>query len=186
MNALTAERTGISVEEYLEGERHSEIRHEYAAGDVYAMVGASRRHGLIVNGLAFALTPDARRAKCQLFTADMKVRLRVGDEDFFYYPDLVLGCDDDDDADYYLTRPCLIIEVLSDTTERIDRREKLLAYQTIPSLEEYILVAQDKRRIEIFRRANDWHRETHTEGVVELDCLETALSLDETYRDVDV
>ncbi|MBF0255956.1 MAG: Uma2 family endonuclease, partial [Gammaproteobacteria bacterium] len=86
---------------------------------------------------------------------------------------------------YFCTRPCLIVEVLSESTERIDRREKFLSYQRIPSLREYLLIAQDQRRLEIFRRSQDWQREVHTQGSLHLECLEEDLSLDAVYMDLD-
>lgn len=175
----------VSVEEYLAGEQHSEIRHEYIDGQVYAMGGASRTHGLIVNALAFALTPAARRKGCQLFTSDMKARLNIADKTVFYYPDLLLACDPEDRAMHFSSRPCLIVEVLSETTERIDRREKFLAYQTLPSLREYALVATDARRVEIYRRTNDWMPEYFVEGEIRLDCLDTAVTVAAIYADVD-
>ncbi len=178
-------RTALTVPEYLEGERASEIRHEYIDGEVYAMVGASDRHGLIANALAFALTPAARRGHCQLFTSDMKVRLEIADQTLFYYPDLLLTCDPDDRERYYRTRPCLIVEVLSETTERIDRREKLLAYQTLPSLQEYLLVAQDERHVTVYRRRGGWRAEYFTDGTIPLDCVDEPLAVDAVYADVD-
>jgi Uma2 family endonuclease len=175
---------GLTPEEYLAGERVSDVRHEYVDGEVYAMVGASRRHGLIVNAIAFALTPAARQQHCQLFVADMKLRLCIKDQQIFYYPDLLLTCDPDDREAYFTSSPCLIIEVLSETTERIDRREKWLAYQTLPSMREYVLVAQDARRVEIFRRTRDWQAEYHETGAVPLACLGIHLALDDIYADV--
>ncbi|QFY89728.1 Uma2 family endonuclease [Magnetovirga frankeli] len=174
----------LSVEDYLAGEQQSEIRHEYIDGQVYAMVGASDRHGLIVNALAFALTPAARRRGCQLFTSDMKVRLEIGGSSIFYYPDLLLSCDGDDRHAYFRSSPCLIVEVLSESTQRVDRQEKFLSYRQIPSLQEYLLVAQDERRLECFRRSRDWRGEILTQGGLYLACLELELSLDEVYQDL--
>jgi Uma2 family endonuclease len=134
MGTTPAQHTVIDVDDYLAGERESEVRHEYVAGQVYPMVGASDRHALLVNALAFVLTPAAREARCQLFTSEMKVRLEIGKQDVFYYPDLLVSCVPDDRATSYREHPCLIVEVLSESTERLDRREKMLAYQTIASL----------------------------------------------------
>jgi Uma2 family endonuclease len=182
---LPAINTVVSVEDYLAGELHSEIRHEYVDGQVYAMGGASRSHGLIVNALAFALTPAARQKHCQLFTSDMKLRLNIADKTVFYYPDLLLSCAPDDRQNYFSEQPCLIVEVLSNSTERIDRREKLLAYQTLPSLREYVLVAQNARRVEVYRRTNDWKAEYFDAGEIRLDCLESSVSVDAIYADVE-
>ena len=186
MPAVSASRPFISVDDYLSGELVSEVRHEYIDGKVYATTGASDRHGLIVNAPAFALTPGARRKQCQLFTSAMKVRLEVGGKTIFYYPDLVLSCDPQDRAPYFRQSPCLIVEVLSESTARIDRREKLLAYQIMPSLQAYLLVEQDVMRVEGYRRANDWRVEYHEQGEIWLDCLDMALPLAEIYRDVQV
>lgn len=98
MDTKPEQHTGIGVDDYLAGELESEVRHEYVAGRVYAMLCAGDRHGLLVNALAFALTPAARKARCQLFTSDMKVRLEIGKQDVFYYPDLLVSCDPDDRA----------------------------------------------------------------------------------------
>lgn len=174
----------ISVEDYLAGELHDEVRHEYIDGRVYAMGGAKDRHGLIVNALAFALTPAARKKACQLFTSDMKVRLTIAGKSVFYYPDLLLACDPTDREPYFRSCPCLIVEVLSESTERIDRREKFLSYQTLPSLQAYWLVAQDASCVEAFRRSNDWQPEYLTSGEITVDCLGISISVDMIYQDI--
>jgi Uma2 family endonuclease len=186
MNRLRAQKGCISVTEYLEGEQLSEIRHEFIDGQVYAMGGASRVHGLISGNLFSTIRPKAREKHCQLFIADMKVHLKISGQDIFYYPDLLLSCDPDDRADYYSQAPCMIIEVLSESTERIDRREKMLAYQALPSLQEYVLVAQDYRQVEIYRRRNEWQPEIVNEGQFHLDCLDLIVAIDEVYEDVTV
>lgn len=184
MNTPAVHRSAISVPDYLNGEEHSEIRHEFIDGQVYAMGGASDRHGLISMALSLLLGPKAREKKCQLFIADMKVRLTIGGKDIFYYPDLLLSCDATDRERHYRQRPCLIIEVLSEATERIDRREKMLAYQTLPSLQEYVLVAQDYTQIEIYRRSTDWQPQIHTEGAFTLECLDLSATVADVYQDL--
>ena len=184
MTVSSPPRHFIGEQEYLDGERHSELRHEYIDGQVYAMTGASDRHGLILNALAYSMTPAARRKGCQLFTSDMKLRLEIGGKTCFYYPDLLLSCDPQDRDPYFRRSPCTIVEVLSESTARIDRREKLLAYQSLPSLQAYLLVEQEARRVELYRRATDWRVEYHDAGEIWLDCLELALPLAEVYADV--
>lgn len=169
--AQTASQPLLSVAEYLRGEQLSELRHEYVAGQVYAMAGASDVHGLLAGNLFAALRPHLRGGPCQLFVADMKVRLQVAGEDIFYYPDLVLSCDSEDRERYWRSRPCLLVEVLSEASERIDRREKFLAYTTLPSLQEYLLIAQDRQEVTIYRRRADWHGEVLRQGELRLDCL---------------
>ena len=173
-----------SVDEYLIAEDGADIRHEYIDGELYAMTGASDRHGLIVGNVYVQLRPLLRGTPCQLFANDMKVRLRIQNQDIFYYPDLVLSCDPDDRETYYRAHPCLLVEVLSDSTARIDRREKFWAYQTIPSLREYLLIAQSAREVEIYRRADGWAHETVTQGRVRLECLDVDLPLEVIYEDV--
>lgn len=174
----------LSAEDYLEGEQHAEARHEYIAGQVYAMVGASDRHNLIALNLATALRPRLRGSACQLFMSDMKLRLKVAGDEVFYYPDLVLACDAQDRARYWRERPCLIVEVLSEATERIDRREKLLAYTGIESLQSYILLSQEVRLAELHRRAEGWRARALSEGALPIDCLDVEVPLAVIYEDV--
>ena len=185
MTTLTQTQTAVSIEDYLEGEQHTDIKHEYLGGQIVAMGGASDRHGLIGLSLAALLHPHARSKACQLFMGDMKVRVDHDGDSYFYYPDLLLSCNPaDKEHAYYRRHPCLLVEVLSPTTERIDTREKLLAYQSLPSLQAYLLVEQEARRVELYRRATDWRVEYHDAGEIWLDCLELALPLAEVYADV--
>jgi Uma2 family endonuclease len=174
----------LSVDDYLAAEDGADCRHEYIDGEIYAMTGASDRHGLITLNLAAFLRPRLRGTPCQLFANDMKVRLRMADQDIFYYPDLLLSCDPADRETYYRRSPCLLVEVLSDSTARLDRREKFFAYQTIPSLQEYLLIEQSTCAVEIYRRADGWRCERITAGCLQLGCLDLAVSLETLYEDV--
>ena len=186
MSTLQSRHPTLSVDDYLAGEQVADQRSEYIDGQVYAMTGASDRHGLILNALAYSMTPAARRKGCQLFTSDMKLRLEIGGKTCFYYPDLLLSCDPQDREPYFRRSPCLIVEVLSESTARIDRREKLLAYQSLPSLQTYVLVEQSVMRAELYRRSNDWQVEYVEQGAIAIDCLELELPLAEVYADVQV
>ncbi|MCZ6554331.1 MAG: Uma2 family endonuclease [SAR324 cluster bacterium] len=174
----------ISVEDYLDNEKTAEVKHEYVAGRVFAMVGASRAHNSIMLNLASLLRDHVESGPCQVFVADVKVR--VDAVDAFYYPDVAVTCDPDDNDEYFLTRPCLIVEVLSPTTEATDRREKLLAYQTLPSLREYVLVDQREPHLEVFRReGRDWWRDTHAAGDrLTFGSVGLTLDVDAVYRGV--
>ena len=179
-----ANTTLIAIDDYLDGERDSAIRHEYVDGEVYAMVGASDRHGLITLNLAGALSqrlPD----RCQVFMSDMKVRIQAGERDFFYYPDVLVSCDPHDRESYYRQFPCLVIEVLSPPTARLDRFEKFMFYRCLDSLEEYLLVSQDYRQVEVFRRADQWRASTYIEGEVPLHSVDLAVAIDAIYRRTD-
>ena len=177
--------TPISVDDYLDGETRTEIKHEYLDGEVVAMGGSSAKHGLVVTGLGLAIGQHARRKGYQLFIADMKVRVDHADQTYFYYPDLLLACDPQGREPYYRRHPCMVVEVLSPSTERIDRREKLFAYQTIPSLREYLLIDPEKRCVELYRFGETVRHETWTEGSFRLDCLDAVIALDEVYIDAE-
>lgn len=172
----------ITAQEYLDGEQYSDVRHEYVAGRVYAMVGASAAHNLIVGNFHAALHSHLRGKPCQVFTSDMKVHLA----DAFYYPDVMVGCDPSDRNDYYRERPIIIIEVMSPSTEARDALEKRVAYQSLESLREYLLVAQDKMEVRIYRRTGDaWELETCTEkDQVRLAAVALEVPIEQIYEDV--
>ena len=175
----------LSVEDYLHFEQRGEIRHEYVDGQLYAMAGTTRRHNQISANLVHHLRAAVRGTPCRAYFSDIKVRVEFGN--CFYYPDVIVGCDPADDHELYLTCPCLIVEILSPSTEAIDRREKLFAYRTLPSLREYVLVASEERKIEVFRRdaAGEWSLTTLEAGdELQLECLSATLSLNEIYEDV--
>lgn len=145
------------------------------------MTGVSDRHGLIVNAIAFAMTPAARRHGCQLFRSAMKLRPEIGGKTIFHYPDLLLSCDPQDRDTYYSRSPCLIVEVLSESTVRIDRRKKPPACQTLPSLQSCLLVEPDVARMEPCRRSNDWQVESFEDGDISLDCLDMTLAITDIH-----
>jgi Uma2 family endonuclease len=140
----------LSPAEYLEAETHSPIRHEYLNGELYAMTGTSQRHNLITTNLFLGLHRGLGDRPCLVFLGDVK--LQVAAANAFYYPDLMVVCRAEGvlaGEAQLVTDPRLVAEVLSPSTEGIDRREKLAAYRQLPSLEEYMLVAQERRLLEI-------------------------------------
>jgi len=176
----------VSPEEYLEFEEAAAIRHEYVDGYVYAMSGATKRHNLITLNLYVSIRPKAQEKNCLIFVLDVKLHVRMGNKEFFYYPDLVVSCDPEDRDPLLIERPCLIAEVSSPSTVRIDRFEKFFVYTRIPSLREYLVLSQDRPEAVIYRRARDWEEETYTrpEDRIALECLETELTLGEIYAGV--
>jgi Uma2 family endonuclease len=142
----------LTVEEYLKAEESSDIRHEYVDGEIFAMAGASEEHNLIATNIIALLRPHLRGTSCRAFVSDMKVKVQVQKADIFYYPDLLVTCDPKDSERYFKTRPTLIVEVLSNSTKTIDKREKRLNYQSIESLQEYVLVSQDEIKVEVYRQ----------------------------------
>lgn len=176
----------LTVEEYLEGEQRSEVRHEYIGGLVYAMAGASDEHNGICLNLASALLAHLRGKSCRVFMTDSKARLRADADDIFYYPDLMVACDPRDTDRFFKRYPRVLGEVLSESTERIDRREKFLSYTQIETLEEYVLVAQDKMEITLFRRANRWQPEIlqGPTASLPLPSIEFSISLTSIYEGI--
>ncbi len=179
-----AKLTYLSIEDYLHFEEQGETRHEYVDGQIYAMAGTTRRHNQIVANLVARLRNEVRGTPCRAYFADVKVRIQFGNS--FYYPDVLVGCEPGDDHELYLTQPCLIVEVLSPSTEIIDRREKQFAYRTLPSLREYVLIATEGRKVEVLRReaASDWSLTTlEADDPLYLACLDATLSLNDIYED---
>ncbi|WP_114312731.1 Uma2 family endonuclease [Thermus caldifontis] len=174
----------LSLEEYLEREARSPTKHELVEGLPYAMAGASRAHALLVTNLALVLGPLARQRGCRLYVTDTK--LKVG-ESTVYYPDLMVVCAPPPANPYYEEDPCLVVEVPSPSTEAIDRREKLWRYLSLPSLQGYILVHTQERRVELYRREGEQILyQATTEGELPLPCLEGNLPLAEAYAGVDL
>ena len=151
-----------------------------------AMGGASREHNKIALNLASAFQSGLRGGPCEVFMNDFKVRLEVAREEYFYYPDVVVSCHAASIEKYFLREPTLVVEVLFPTTETIDRREKHAHYRQAPTLEEYVLVAQDHREVTIFRRATGWQGEVFTaaDARVEFRSIQQALTLAEIYEGV--
>lgn len=152
----TQRDTYISPEEYLAFEREAEYKSEYLDGVLSAMTGASFRHIQAVTNLAAELTQKLRDRPCVVLSNEMKVRLP--DSRKFFYPDLTVVCDKPkfhDERTDTILNPLLIIEVLSKSTEAFDRGAKFQAYQSLNSVSEYLLVAQDKPAIEQYVRQSD-------------------------------
>jgi Uma2 family endonuclease len=140
----------LSEADYLKVEESAREKSEYVAGRLFAMSGATVAHNLIIMNLVGSLLPVAKQSGCKVFASDVK--LKIESLRSFYYPDLIVTCEAVNSSAVFVTAPCLIIEVLSPSTMSIDRREKLLAYRSIASLQEYVLVHQKQRRIEINRK----------------------------------
>lgn len=173
----------MSLEEYFAFEEKSRRKHEFVNGAIYAMAGGSLTHNRIALNIASALNTAARGGSCQVFIADVK--LKIGDERV-YYPDVMVTCDPTDNNELYVLRPCVLIEVLSPATQRTDRTEKLEKYLAIPSLRLYAMVSPYRRQVEAYERVNErWRFITLNEGgSLEVPCLAATLSLDEIYQGI--
>lgn len=150
--ALHQAQHPLSEAGYLAGEMVSEIKHELIDGQAYAMAGASRNHNLLVSNCARLLGNHLQNGPCATFSSDLKVKAGHN----FFYPGVMVVCDDENGNDYYTDRPTIIVEVLSKATRRIDKTVKLAAYRGLPSLQEYVLIETDHVEIEVFRRSADW------------------------------
>lgn len=180
-------RTKIGVEDYLEGEKISNVRREYVDGEVFAMAGASDRHHRISLNLAKKLDDHLQDSKCESFMAEMKLRT---DEKTFYYPDVFVSCERNPSSRYFREEAVLVIEVVSESTRQIDRREKLRIYQSIPTLREYVVVEQAKMKIEIHRRLDDgrWltriYNHNDLDEIITFESVGVSFTLEEIYRRV--
>ncbi|WP_413171684.1 Uma2 family endonuclease [Anabaena azotica] len=176
----------LSPEEYLEAEKSSPIKHEYIQGQIYAMAGASDVHVTITANLVALLRNHIRGTRCRLYVADMKARIES--LDIFYYPDIMVTCDSrDTQFEYFKRYPSLIIEVLSPSTEALDRGDKFSDYQELDTLQEYVLVSQNRQRIDCFRRNTEgrWVLYSYRGNQqLELNSVTFSCPLTDVYEDV--
>jgi Uma2 family endonuclease len=179
--------TYLTSEEYLQMEEASDIKHEYIDGQVYAMAGASDAHVTITLNLASALRNHVRGSGCRVYIADMKARIESLNR--FYYPDIMVTCDERDrETSVYKQFPCLIVEVLSDSTEAFDRGDKFADYQQIESLQEYVLINTKRQRVECFRRSDEglWVLQSYTaqQKSFQLKSIDFEGTMEMLYEDV--
>jgi Uma2 family endonuclease len=181
----------LSVTEYCTLERETDVRHEYIDGELIAMGGASRVHNTIAFNLVAAIRPHLRGTSCRIGGGDMKVFIKALNRG--YYPDLVVSCNDPANEanktdEYTETRPLLVIKVLSPSTTVTDRTEKRLNYQRLDSLQEYVLVAQHKSSVEVYRRQPDgWLYIQYSAGDdIELASIDLSLPVSIIYEDIEV
>ncbi len=142
-------------------------------------------HNRIINNIGFKIDNHLANSRCETFTENVKLR---SDAQTFYYPDIFVACDEQPESEYYREEPVLIVEVISPTTERIDRTEMLTVYKNIPSVKEYLIVSQEKMLVEVHRKLADetWQTEIYDEidSEIRLDSIDFALRIDEIYRRV--
>lgn len=186
MTATTVFSDDTSVQRYLAEEESSPTRHEYTGGVLHDMGGASCAHNTIAGNIFAALHAPVRDRAWEIFMSDMKIQVNLAGADLFYYPDVMICSDPSDDAIYFRRSPRVIFEVISATTERLDRGEKFLAYRTIPSLEEYILVRQDRVHVTVFRRRTDFTPQLYarTADVLSVEPIRFNLSIGGLYAQV--
>ena len=174
----------LASAEYLDGETRADVRHEFVDGFVYARAGTTEAHNDIVLNLS-AWLRSRLPPGCRLFNGSVKLATKPTGEASYYYPDVFVSCGRRDPKGYVRLDASLVIEVLSPSTERIDRGEKFQAYTSMPSVSDYMLVSQDGVSVEVFRRSTAWTREVYVMGdVIAFDFVPHRLPVADVYADL--
>lgn len=181
----------LTPADYLAFERRADYKSEYLAGEIFAMVGASEPHNLIVANVIAELRQQLKKRPCKVYPSDMRVK--VSPTGLYTYPDVTVLCGQaqfDDERRDTLLNPTLIIEVLSDSTEGYDRGKKFEHYRKLESLTEYVLIAQDRCHIESYRRQSNGQwllvEVTDPQSRIPLPAIDGELALAEVYDKVDL
>jgi Uma2 family endonuclease len=171
-----------SVDAYFAFDDASEHKNEFRDGVVYATGGATDDHGRIAGNL-FAAIHGHLPERCDVFQGDMRLTVRAAIEDAYYYPDLMVTCSDLERSKIFCEQPTLVIEVLSQSSERIDRGEKFLAYTQLASLQEYAIVAQSVPQIDLFRRSEAWRGASYfREDAITFESIGMTMPVLQIYR----
>lgn len=180
----------VSEEEYLEAERESETKHEYFQGEIFAMAGASRAHNLIVSNVIREISTQLKKTPCRVYPSDLRVK--ISDTGLYVYPDVTVVCGEEkfsDDKSDTLLNPKIIVEVLSDSTEGYDRGTKFEHYRKLGSLKEYVMISQNKPKIEKFSKNETgfWMLTESDEynPIIILESVNCTLELSEVYDKVE-
>ena len=172
--------------EYLEWESQQPLRHEYCDGEVFAMAGGTKNHAKLAFNIQNALSDRVNDQNCDMTSSDVKVMVKQGR--FYRYPDLVVSCDERDRShDTFYEFPKLIVEVLSSSTEVVDRNQKFQEYIEIPTLQEYILVSAEQMQVECFRRGEGrmWLYFPYKVGeIVRIESMGVDLPIEQIYQNV--
>lgn len=176
----------FTLEEYFEMGEKSSILHEYVAGEIFAMAEPSQAHEIIAMNLAGPLHAHLQDRPCRTYKT-RRLQFKCFGDDFVYRPDVWVACGDTRNAKGdYVDEPSIVMEVLSPSTARIDKREKLIGYREIPSLNEFVLVAQKPAHVMVYRRAERWQPQIldSLEEVLELRSVELAIPVRRIYKGV--
>ena len=180
-----APRLGFTYDDYLEWEQRQPERHEYVRGEVFAMAGTTDRHNEISLNFTTLLRQHLRGTPCRVYMAEVKVRVEAADCGF--YPDVQVTCAESDRADRLVKRsPVLVVEMLSASTATFDVGDKFAAYQQLDSLQEYVLVDQERIRVQIYRRREGrwWVDSVGPGGRLHLESVELEGPVEALYEDL--
>ena len=172
-------RATMTEAEYLEFEKNSEVRHEYANGVLNAMAGDKKQNNRILRRLVRLLDTPAEAKGCDLFFTVVKMRVPNGK---YRYPDAVITCEEDAD-EYLIQAPCAVFEVLSESTKDVDENEKLEEYLKIPSVDRYVLLRQDRAMAMVYARdGSSWRFDLlERNGTFDVPCLDLTIKLEDIY-----
>lgn len=181
----------VTRDEYLKGEQDAVTKSEYFDGVIVAMAGASPEHDRTTGNIFASLHAQLRSSACEPFTSDIRVDVPTCNR--YYYPDVSVTCGgsrfESVSGVRSLQNPTLVVEVLSESTEKADRGDKLLCYQTLESLETYIIVAQDEPLIQVYERQSDssWLYTLYQglDGTIRLPAIGCQLQLADVYARVE-
>jgi Uma2 family endonuclease len=182
-------RKTFTESEYLELERNADFKSEYYNGEIFAMAGATLIHNKIVSNLIFLFNQFLKDKPCDVYPSDL--RLQVEKSGLYTYPDITIVCGKTELLDNKfdtLKNPTVLIEVLSDSTEKYDRGQKFSFYREIPSLKEYILVSSKTVKIEKFKRLEDGNYlyiESNEHQPFPIDSIKMNLNLEDVYNKID-
>lgn len=180
----TVAKRKLTIEEYLAHEERSEVKHEYHDGELVAMVGVTRAHARLAMRFGARLDHELASSPCEVYLSDFKVLIDVARR--FFYPDVVVSCEEGAGEDHYTTQPRLIVEVLSESTAAFDRGPKFACYRMLDSLQEYVLVDTEQRAVDCYRRGDgDTWIILPTAGpgsVLQLTSVGLSLPIDELYE----
>ncbi len=180
----------ITPAEYLKQEALSETKQEYYNGEIFAMACAKKNHNLIVSNLIISIGNQIKNSPCVVYPSDMKVM--IDEYNYYTYPDVSIVCGKSiflNTSEDTLINPGVIIEVLSESTEKYDRGKKFEAYRKIPSLQEYVLVASEYKQIDVYTKVDNykWIFTTpNPNGVIELTSINCILTLESVYEKIDI
>jgi Uma2 family endonuclease len=187
MVAVQSDLPRFTSTEYFAWEEKQLCRHEYINGEVYAMSGGTQNHSRIALKFAALLDNHLSNGSCRVFNSDCRVNIFETDD--YTYPDASVSCDQrDEKTTQYITYPCLIVEVLSESTEAYDRGKKFFRYRQNSQLQDYVLVSSEEVAIDLYRKGDDerWEIINFRAGeIVELQSVNLGFPIEQVYRGID-